>query len=131
MSGISEQEQRALAHSMRLLSEGRTDVGVLEDYLIGFAIIGRVLADAEAEAEHAEIRRKSESAKAFAAAKHDGATDRLADAEAENAVETFRFKEIEARRRATELRNIRESIREMVWAIKFMGRQDGSSQYGG
>lgn len=127
-SQFSEQELRVLAQVLQMLSQGDIGHERLEEYLVAFAVSGRMVAQSEAAAERAEASRKAAYARAFADAKSspDKISDRQAEALAEVAVETLRLAEIEERRKLSELRNIRESIREAIWAIKFLGRQDGS-----
>lgn len=124
---ISPQEQRVLAQVLQMLGTGTATSQHLEDYLIGYAVLGRLVSMAQGEAETAEQTRKLAWARAFSDAKLSEAkpSDRLAEAMAEVEVSELKTAEIRAREKLSNLKATREAVQEAIWAIKFVERQGG------
>lgn len=127
MQQITEQEQRVLARVLQMLGSGNALSQDLEDYVVGFHVLGRLVALAQADVELIEQQRKVAFARAFAEAKssEERVSDRVAESLAEVAVEHLRFKEVRAREKWTNLKNTRESVEQAINAIKYLGRNGG------
>lgn len=123
-SQVTQSEQELLAHVLQMLGTGQATTQNLDDYVIGYAVLGRIVAVAQGEAERAEQERKVAWAREFANAKSstEKVSDKLAEVKADLAVEDLRFAEIKARERLTNLRNTWQAIEQAINAIKFLGR---------
>ena len=123
-SQVTQSETELLAHVLQMLGTGQATTQNLDDYVIGYAVLGRIVAVAQGEAERAEQERKVAWAREFANAKSSTGkvSDKLADVKADLAVEDRRFAEIKARERLTNLRNTWQAIEQAINAIKFLGR---------
>ena len=123
-SQVSQSETELLAHVLQMLGTGQATTQNLDDYVIGYAVLGRIVAVAQGEAERAEQERKIAWAREFANAKSsaDKCSDKLAEVKADLAVEALRFAEIKSRERLTNLRNTWQAIEQAINAIKFLGR---------
>lgn len=124
---FSEQEQRILASVLQMLGSGQATSQNLEDYLIAYQVLGRLVAVAQGESEMAEAIRKVEWAKSFSGHKRgeDKVSDRTAEALADEETADLRKIEVKARENWMKLKNTRESVWEAIQAIKFLGRMDG------
>jgi len=124
---LTPEETRTLGRVLGLLGSGVTDQQHFESFLIGYQILGRLVAVAQGESELAEMNRKVEWARAFALAKtgEGKPSDRLAEATADIAVEQLRKDEIKARESYTKLKHTRESVWEAINALKYLGRTGG------
>lgn len=124
---VTPQEQRILAQVLQMLGTGNATSQHLEDYLIGYSVLGRLVSMAQGEAESAEQTRKLAWARAFSNAKlsETKPSDRLAEALAEVEIADLKNAEIRAREKLTNLKNTREAVQEAIWAIKFVERQGG------
>jgi hypothetical protein len=107
-----------------MLGTGQATTQNLDDYLIGYAVLGRIVAIAQGESERSEQERKIAWARAFADAKSspEKTSDKLAEVKADLVVESLRLKEINARERLTNLRNTWQAVEQAINAIKFLGR---------
>ena len=97
------------------------------DFLVeAHANIGYLAADAESLAEMAEADRKNAEATYYLEAKkgEGKVTDKQADAMAEVKAWPKRQAELEAKTKATKLKNLLETVREAIHAVKFLGRYD-------
>ena len=123
-SQVTQSEQELLAHVLQMLGTGQATTHNLDDYVIGYAVLGRIVAIAQGEAERAEQERKVSWARAFADAKSspEKTSDKLAEVKADLVVESLRLKEINARERLTNLRNTWQAVEQAINAIKFLGR---------
>lgn len=124
---MKPEEARTLGRVLGLLGSGVTSQQHFEDFLIGYQILGRLVAVAQGEAEQAEMDRKVEWSKAFALAKsvEGKPSDRVCEAQADISVEDLRKAEIKARTSYTKLRHTRESVWEAIQALKYLGRTGG------
>jgi len=124
---ITQQDQRILAATLQMLGSGQVTSQNLDDFVISYATLGRLVAMAQGEAEGAEQDRKVEWAKCFTEAKsgENKVSDKMAEVAADLAVADLRDKEIRARERLTMLKNTRESVWESINAIKYLGRMGG------
>lgn len=137
---VSEQEQRVFAKVLQMLGSGQPTVQHIDDYIVGHAVLGRLIAVQQGIAEDIENQRKVAWAQAFTDAKMppkmvDGTTvqvgnfkppsDRACEAFADLAVAEMRTKEAKAREKLTMLKNTRDSVWEAINAIKYLGRQGG------
>lgn len=124
---ITQQEQRILAHVLEMLGTGHAGPGDLEDYLIGYAVLGRLVAIAQGNAEMAEQERKIAWARAFAEAKHgeNKVSDKMAENSADLSISELKYTEIQAREKLTNLKNTWLAVEQAINAIKFLGRQGG------
>lgn len=124
---VSEQEQRILAATLRMLGSGQATAQNLEDYLISYQVLGTLVAIAQGESEMAEATRKVEWAKAFGRYKRgeEKLSDRTAEALADEETADLRRLEVKSRENWMKLKNTRESVWEAIQAIKFLGRMDG------
>lgn len=129
---ISPQEERVLARVLEMLGSEAPANEDLQDYIIGYGVLGRLVAVAQLGYERAEMERKVAWAEAFKDAKtgEDKASDRLAAAMADIAVKDMVERENKERKRLMELRATRETVQETIWAIKYLGKQDGAIGYG-
>jgi hypothetical protein len=121
---VTQSEQELLAHVLQMLGTGQATTQNLDDYVIGYAVLGRIVAIAQGEAERAEQERKVAWSRAFADAKAspEKTSDKLAEVKADLAVESLRLKEINSRERLTNLRNTWQAVEQAINAIKFLGR---------
>lgn len=120
---VSDREQQILAHVLEMLGTGQATVANLDDYVIGYAVLGRIVAIAQGEAETAEQERKFAWARAFAESKLSGkVSDKLAETQADIVVADHRIREIKAREKLTNLRNTWLAVEQAINAIKFLGR---------
>jgi translation initiation factor IF-1 len=123
---VSDREQQILARVLEMLGSGQASVADLEDYVIGYSVLGRIVALAQGEAETAEQERKLAWARAFSESKMSGkVSDKLAEMQAEIQVEDHRHREIRAREKLTNLRNTWQAVEQAMNAIKFLGRNGG------
>jgi hypothetical protein len=123
---VTEQEERILAETMRMLGSGVTANENLEDFLISFNVLGRLVSVQQGECELLEQQRKVEWARAFTQAKLESKiSDKVGESIADISVDSLRKKEIRAREKLTLLKNTLESIREAIWAIKYLGKMTG------
>lgn len=124
---ITQQDQRILALTLQMLGSGQVTSQNLDDFVISYSTLGRLVAIAQGEAEKAEQDRKIEWAKAFTEAKmgENKVSDKMAEVQADLAVADLRNNEIKARERMTMLKNTRESVWEGINAIKYLGRMGG------
>lgn len=125
--GITEQDQRTLARVLQMIGSGQPTVQHLDDYIIGHAVLGRLIAIQQGVVEELENTRKLEFARVFTKTKtqEDRVSDKVAEMTAEMAVAELRTKEAKAREKLTMLRGTRESVWEAINAIKYLGRQGG------
>lgn len=121
---VTEQDQRVLAHVLEMLGSGQALSQDLEDYVIGFSVLGNLVAIAQGEYELLEQQRKVEWARAFTAAKtgEEKVSDKTAEALADITVDPVRRREIAAKEKLTTLKGIRDSIQEAIWAIKSLSK---------
>lgn len=124
---ITEQETRVLGRVLEMLGSGQALAQDLEDYVVGYQILGNLVAMAEAEHETAELNAKLAWAEAFAKSKEgeNKVSDTLAKAQADIAVEAFRLAAIKARMQFMKLKATRDAVQEAIWAQKFLGRNGG------
>lgn len=124
---VSEQEGRTLARVLEMLGSGQALSQDLEGYVVGYHILGNLVAAAEGEHETAELQAKLAWAHAFSVAKSgDGkVSDVLAKAQADLATEPHRKAVISKRLRYMKLKATRDSVQEAIWAQKFLGKQGG------
>lgn len=101
------------------------------DFLVeAYANLGYVAATAEGDAEAAEAKRKYQEATAAAdvrkAAANMGEKITAGEVESRVTVLTYDWKvtEIEAREKATKIKNLLQSVEQAINAIKFLGRYD-------
>ena len=127
---ITPQEQRILERVLQMLGSEAPANEDLQDYIIGYGVLGRLVSQAQYEYEDAEMVRKVAYAGAFKDAKDDKASDALARETAYAAVANHVRAENLARKRLMELRATRETVQETIWAIKYLGKQDGAIGYG-
>jgi hypothetical protein len=123
----SEQDNIVLGRVIEMMATGQPTVQNLDDFLVAYHTLGRLVAIAQGDMETLEQVRKQTFAQAFIDAKRstDKPTDKMAEYIAELAVGDIRTKEIKSRERLMKLKGMRESVLESIWAIKFLGRQDG------
>lgn len=123
----TEQELRVLGRVLQMLGSGQALAQDVEDYVVGFAVLGGLVAEAQAEAESAEMRTKMAWAEALTKAKEgeNKVSDTVAKAQADLAVETEKRTEIKARERLLKLKSTRDAVQEAIWAIKYLGRNGG------
>jgi hypothetical protein len=124
---VTPQEQRVLANALQLLGSGEALAQHLEDYVVAYAVLGRLAAVAQGEAEMAEQDRKIAWAQAFSGAKQrEGkVTNQEAEMLADLEVDQMRRLEIQKREKAAKLKATRESIEQAINAIKFLARNGG------
>lgn len=124
---VSEQEGRILARVLEMLGSGEALAQHVEDYVVGYHVLGNLVAQAQAVAETAEMRTKVEWAEAFTKAKEgeNKVSDAMARAQADIAVQDWRKAEIRARERLLKLKGTRDAVQEAIWAIKYLGRNGG------
>ena len=124
---ISSQEQRILEETLRMLGSGQALSQDLEGYVVGFHVLGNLVAVAQGEYELLEQQRKVEWARAFAAEKMgpDKISDKTAEAVADVTVDPLRKKEIHAREKLIMLKGTREGVWESINDIKYLGRNGG------
>jgi hypothetical protein len=96
----------------------------LDYFLEAHGRVGYLAAVAEGRAERAEAERKYAEATAYADAKRDGAKT-AADATVAATITTKASKdaEIAARETATKIKNLLNSVEQVIHGIKFLGRQ--------
>lgn len=114
-----------LTRTMRVLQTNPTAADL--DFLVSaYAIVGNLAADAQHDAEMAEMQRKIAEANAYREAKSSG--DRVSDTAANNIAlantATQRQAEIDARTRAKKIAALLDAVREAINAIKYLGRYD-------
>lgn len=104
------------------------------DFLVSaYAVLGNIAADAQGDAEEAELTRKVAEANAFRTAKSLGNTnsEKVSDTTANNIALantiSERQAEIEARTRAKKIAALLDSVREAINACKFLGRYDSTT----
>ena len=120
---VSDREQQILAHVLEMLGTGQATVANLDDYVIGYAVLGRIVSIAQGEAETAEQERKLAWARAFSESKLSGkVSDKLAETQADIIVVDHKYREIKAREKLTNLRNTWLAVEQAINAIKFLGR---------
>lgn len=120
---VTEQEERILAETLRMLGSGVTANENLEDFLISFSVLGRLVSVQQGECELLEQQRKVEWARSFTQAKLEAKiSDKVAESLADIAVDSLRKKEIKAREKLILLKNTMESVREAIWALKYLGK---------
>lgn len=123
---VTEQEERILAETLRMLGSGQALSQDLESYVIGFHILGNLVAIAQGEYELLEQQRKVEWSRAFAGAKVESKiSDKTAEAIADVAVNALRIKEIKAKEKMMTLKGTRESVQEAIWAMKSLNKAGG------
>jgi hypothetical protein len=110
---------------MRVLQTNPTAAD-LDQLVSAYAIIGNIAADAQHDAEVAEMVRKVAEANAYREAKSSG--DRVSDTAANsialaNTV-SERQHEIDARTRAKKVAALLDAVREAINAVKYLGRYD-------
>lgn len=114
-----------LKRTMRVLQTNPT-AGDLDFLVSAYAIVGNLAADAQHDAEVAEMARKVAEANAYRDAKTAG--DRVTDTMANNIAlantVAERMAEIDARTRAKKVNALLDAIREAINAIKYLGRYD-------
>lgn len=122
----NEQTAEYIAKVFRLVSNQPT-AGHLDELLEAHARIGYLAADAEGLAEDAENIRKYQEASAYLEAKRSGdkVTERQAEAMASVAVRDYRDQEAESSTKARKLRNLWESVEQVINGIKFLQRGAG------
>jgi len=125
--GISEQENRVLIRVIEMLGSGQALAQDLEDYVVGFHVLGNLAASAQAETETAEMNTKIAWAEAFATAKEgeNKVSDMMAKAQADIAVADLKHREILKRERLHKIRATRDSVQEAIWAIKSLTKNGG------
>lgn len=117
-----------LQRTMRVLQDNPSAADL--DYLVSaYAILGNLAAEAQHDAEVAEMQRKVAEANAYRQAKLSG--DRVSDTMANNIAlantATERQAEIDARTRAKKVAALLDAVREAINAVKFLGRYDSSA----
>jgi hypothetical protein len=120
--------EQFLQRTMRVLQDNPSAADL--DYLVSaYAILGNIAADAQHDAEVAELQRKVAEANAYRQAKSNGdkVTDTMANNIALANTATERQAEIDARTRAKKIAALLDSVREAINAVKFLGRYDSSS----
>jgi hypothetical protein len=124
---VSAQEQRILARVLEMLGSGKALAQDLEDYVVGFAVLGRLVSIQQGIVETQEQDRKVEWAKEFTKAKtgEERVSDKVAEAAADVAVDSLRRKEIASREKLTLLRSTKDSVQEAIWAIKNLNSRGG------
>lgn len=96
------------------------------DFLVeAHAKIGYMASQAEGDADLAYAIRKNEEANAYKRLLDKGEKITAAERLAELEVFDLRREEINAKTRATKIKNLLESVREAINAIKFLGRYAG------
>jgi hypothetical protein len=127
---ITPQESRILERILQMLGSDAPANEDLQDYIIGYGVLGRLIAQAQYEYEQAEMERKVAFAQAFKDAKDQKMSDALARETAYSGTfDKVKF-ENQQRKRLMELRATRETVQETIWAIKYLGKQDGAIGYG-
>jgi hypothetical protein len=123
---VTEQEERVLAETLRMLGSGVALSQDLESYVIGFHVLGNLVATAQGEYELLEQQRKIEWARSFTNAKVENKiSDKTAEAIADITVDSLRKKEIRAKEKLTMLKGTRDSVQEAIWAIKSLNKAGG------
>lgn len=124
---ISEQESRTLARVLEMLGSGKALAQDVEDYVVGYHVLGNLVATAQGDSERAEMATKLAWAEAFSKAKEgdNKVSDALARAQADIAVQDLRRSEIKTREKMLKLKATRDAVQEAIWGIKFLGRRDG------
>ena len=128
---VTEQEQRVLARVIQMLGSEAPANEDLQDYIIGYGVLGKMVSTAQLDYEQKEMERKVAYATAFKNAKlDDKASDALAREMAYLSVQENIKAEQNAKQRLSYLRSTRETVQETIWAIKYLGKQDGAIGYG-
>lgn len=124
---ITAQETRTLARVLEMLGSGEALSQDLEDYVVGYHILGNLVADASANHEGAELSVKLRYAEAFAEAKSgdNKVSDLMARAVADIAVHPLRLESERLREKYMKLKHTREAVQEVIWAQKYLGRNGG------
>lgn len=127
----TEQEQRVLARVIEMLGSEAPANEDLQDYIIGYGVLGKLISSAQLEYEAKEMERKLAYADAFKTAKLESkASDAMARELAYLATEEEVKAEQRAKQQLSYLRATRETVQETIWAIKYLGKQDGAIGYG-
>lgn len=121
----SEKTAEFLTRTMKVLQTNPTAADL--DFLVSaYAIVGNIAADAQHDAEVAEMQRKIAEAGSYREAK--SSADRVSDTMAINIAlantVAERQTEIDARTRAKKVAALLDAIREAINAIKYLGRYD-------
>jgi len=124
---ITPQETRVLANIIEMIGQDSPTSGDLEDYIVGYGVLGRLIAQAQLSYEEAEMERKVGLAEAIVTIKTgpDKVSDTLAKSMAEVQVKPLQQLEIREKKRLMELKATRETVQEIIWAIKYLGREGG------
>lgn len=123
---MTDQTAEYVARVFKLVSSSPTSAE-LDELLEAHARIGYLAAEAEGLAEEAENVRKYEEANAYLNAKRaeEKVTERVAEAKAALATHPHRTAEAEATTKARKLKNLLESITQVINGIKYLGRAAG------
>lgn len=117
-----------LKRTMRVMQTNPTAADL--DFLVSaYAILGNLTADAQHDAEVAEMQRKVAEVEAYREAKSSG--EKVSDTTATNIAlantVSERQAEIDARTRAKKIAALLDSVREAINAVKYQGRYDSST----
>ena len=128
---VTEQEQRVLSRVIQMLGSEAPANEDLQDYIIGYGVLGKMISTAQLDYEQREMERKVAFATAFRDAKvEQKVSDAMARELAYLATTTQVKAEQKAKQNLSYLRSIRETVQETIWAIKYLGKQDGAIGYG-
>lgn len=121
----NENESEYMARVMRTLLNNPTSADI--DFLIeAYTKIGYLASVAEGDADLAYAVRKNEESSAW---KRIMESEKMSNAAAEKLAELEIFelkqKEVEAKTRATKIKNLLDAIREAINGIKYIGRLGG------
>ena len=127
MSEFSEQEMRVLANVMRMIGSGNPTAQNLDDYIVGYEVLGRLVAVAQGDLEQCEMERRLAYAESFVEAKsgEEKVTDKVAEYKAEIATKELKAKEVKLHEKLTKIKHTREAVQEAIWGIKYLGRWAG------
>jgi hypothetical protein len=117
-----------LKRTMVVLKTGPTSADL--DFLVSsFAVLGNLAANAQHDAEEAEMKRKVAEATAYREAKMSG--EKVSDTTANNialaSTVAERQAEIDARTRSRKIVALLDATREAINAVKYLGRYDSST----
>lgn len=125
---ISDQDKYVLGRVLEMLGSGHALSQDLEDYVVGFGVLGRLASVATGEYELAEQTRKVAWSNAFITAKNQvgqKVTDRMAEVVADLEIAELRSIEIQKKEKASRLRATQDTVREAIWAIKSLNKMGG------
>lgn len=122
---ISPEDEAVLARVIKLLASEHPLIHELEQYIIGYSVLGRMSAEQQARQEVYDLQKKEMWSRAFIKAKEAKYSDRAAAALADIETVELEAMVIQTKRGYTTLRNMRDAVQEAINAVKHLNRNGG------